>query len=220
MPRLVVFDFDGTLADTLTDLTRALSLARVELGLPAVSSDVVRTWVGEGVDVLIERALPPDMRTPAMRAELEQRYRRHYADMMLDNSRPYAGAGECLEALAGEVLAVCSNKPAAVLERMLAAFGLRERFIAVIGGDTLPFRKPDPRIFGVVRERTGVISGEAWMVGDSAIDVQTGRAGGAHTIGCTYGLRGREELVAAGADFLAGSMAEVASIVLGYAPGR
>ena len=101
---------------------------------------------------------------------------------------------QCLEALSGETLAVLSNKPVRFLHRIIDGLGLKSVFGAVLGGDTLSIRKPDPAVLVHVLERLGSRDAEVWMVGDSAIDVETGRAAGARTIGCGWGLRGREEL--------------------------
>jgi phosphoglycolate phosphatase len=144
-----------------------------------------------------------------------ERFRAHYDRCCLDTTELYPGMPECLDALSGETLAVLSNKPVRFLHRIIDGLGLKSVFGAVLGGDTLSIRKPDPAVLVHVLERLGSRSAEVWMVGDSAVDVETGLAAGARTIGCGWGLRGRDELRAAGAEFLLEHPREIAPIVLG-----
>ena len=205
---LVVFDFDGTLVDTLGDIAAALSAARVELGGSAVDPGTVRGWIGEGLDHLIEKALPHGV----SHADLKHRYKERYATSMFDTSRPYDGVDAMLDALGGRSLAVASNKSAGFVTQMLAHFGMLDRFEAAIGGDTFSFRKPSREV--IARLVAGRSFARVWMVGDSAVDVATGQAYGARTIGCTYGIRGREELERAGADHLVDHPREIAETIL------
>lgn len=207
---LVVFDFDGTLVDTFGDIAASLNAARVELGGSAAPLVAVRSWIGEGLDHLIREALPAGVR----HAEMKRRYRAQYERRMYETSRPYDGVLGMLNRLAALPLAVASNKSEHFVLHMLAHFGLTPRFIAAIGGDSLSIRKPDP---GVIAHLVAVTSarGDVWMVGDSAVDVETGRAFGARTIGCAYGIRGREELARAKADHIVATAPEIADIILG-----
>jgi len=214
--RLVVFDFDGTLADTWRDLASALNQTLRDAGLSPVSGPDVKAWIGDGALKLLSRALPVEERA-AGRIEIHfERFRTHYEDHCLDTTELYPGIPECLDALDGEVeLAVLSNKPARFLDRIVAGLGLLGRFAAVAGGDSLGVNKPDPAVLQRLIGRIGSRPEEIWMIGDSAIDVATGRAAGARTIGCAWGLRGIEELRAAGADALVDSPAQIAGLVLG-----
>ena len=120
-----------------------------------------------------------------------------------------------MDALDGEQLAIASNKPARFLDRIVAGLGIGARFVRVLGGDSLDVGKPDP---GVLRHVIGALPeppDEVWMVGDSAIDMQTGAAAGARTIGCTWGLRGASELREAGAELLAEHPDDITAQVLG-----
>ncbi len=205
---LVVFDFDGTLVDTLGDIAAALSAARVELGGSAVDPHTVRTWIGEGLDHLIAEALP----TGVAHEELKRCYRAHYERLMFATSAPYDGVESMLDALRGCRLAVASNKSERFVLQMLEHFGMLRRFEAVGGGDTWAFKKPSRE---VIAQLVGARRfAQVWMVGDSAVDVLTGKAYGARTIGCTYGIRGRDELERAGADHLVGHPREIAETIL------
>jgi phosphoglycolate phosphatase len=213
--RLVVFDFDGTLADTWRDIASALNQTLVRAGLEPVEGPDVRFWIGDGALKLLERAVPEAYRTNQKLEELFEIFRECYDRCCLDTTEAYSGIGECLEALAGATLAVASNKPARFLNRILEGLGLKGHFQVVLGGDTLDVRKPDPAI---VRHLIGAMDGEpreVWFIGDSAIDVQTGREAGARTIGCAWGLRGRDELREARCDFLVEDPRDIPPIVLG-----
>jgi phosphoglycolate phosphatase len=205
---LVIFDFDGTLVDTLGDIAAALSAARVELGGAPCDAKAVRAWIGEGLDHLIAEALPPG----AQHAELERCYRERYEALKYATSKPYDGVEAMLDALGGRRLAVASNKSERFVTQMLAHFGLARRFEVAIGGDTFAFKKPARDV--IAHLVGGRPFAKVWMVGDSAVDVMTGKAYGARTIGCTYGIRGRDELEKAGADHLAAHPREIAETIL------
>ena len=125
----------------------------------------------------------------------------------------YPGVVECLDALGDAVLAVASNKPARFLDRVISGLGLKGYFRVVLAGDTLATKKPDPQVISHLLSAIDAEPSGIWMVGDSAVDVQTGRASGARTIGCGWGLRGRDELRAAGADYVIEAPREIPPLV-------
>jgi phosphoglycolate phosphatase len=229
---LLVFDFDGTLADTWRDLAAAVNRALADAGLPAVHGPDVKFWIGHGVRPLLARAVPDadDARLEALFA----RFSEDYARSSLDTTRLYDGIEACLAACAGATLAIASNKPEQFLLPMVEGLGIARHFDAVLGGDSLAARKPDPAVLYEVATRVGHDAFRrseqseraewrrqaptSWMIGDSAVDVATGRAAGARTIGCAWGLRGREELARAGCEFLIEHPREIAEIVWGKRP--
>jgi phosphoglycolate phosphatase len=204
-PRLVIFDFDGTLADTWRDIATALNRTLAEAELPVVDGPEVRFWIGSGVLPLLERAVPPSWGSRERLEALYARFREHYDHLCLETTDLYPGVIECLRDLSEDRLAVVSNKPIRFLDYLLNALGLKPYFDVVVAGDTLSVSKPDPAVITHVVEAIPDPIREVWMVGDSAIDVETGRAFGARTVGCVWGLRGRSELREAGADVLAES---------------
>jgi phosphoglycolate phosphatase len=215
---LVVFDFDGTLADTWLDIANALNRTLTDAALPPVEGPEVRFWIGEGVLPLLERAVPDTHRDPRSIEALYTRFRDHYERGCLETTRLYPGVTECLAALEGAALAIASNKPHRFLDLLVDALDLRRHFPVVAAGDTLEWRKPAPQVLGWLRERFPEPLGPVWMVGDSAIDARTGFSAGAHTIGCAWGLRGRAELEQAGVEHLVDHPAEIPPLVLGRPP--
>jgi phosphoglycolate phosphatase len=141
---------------------------------------------------------------------------RYYADHLLDHTRPYPGIEEALAALAarGVALSVLTNKPEAMSRAILHGLGLAARFVDVIGGDSLPVRKPDPAGLERLRAATGTARERMLLVGDSAIDVRTARAGRVAVCGVAWGLA-PADLDAASPDWLIAQPAELLAIVAG-----
>jgi phosphoglycolate phosphatase len=194
---LILFDFDGTLADTWRDIATALNRTLRDAGLPPAAADDVKRWVGHGILPLLRQAVG----TSADAAALLEPFRRHYADCCLDTTVLYDGIAAALDRLADARLAILSNKPGRFLDQIVDGLGIRARFAAVVGGDALAVGKPDPATIAHVVQRVGAAP-RVWMVGDSAVDIDTGRAYGAATVGCTWGLRPVAELRRAGAQIL------------------
>lgn len=185
---LVVFDLDGTLVDSRTDLARATNALVRELGGRPLAEDAVAGMVGEGAGVLVRRALDAAGLDPATPGALE-RFLALYDERLLDNTRPYPGMAETLAALAsGRPLAVLTNKPAEATARILDALHLRGYFGAVVGGDSSHGRKPDPAALEHLAREAGAGIARTLMVGDSDIDLRTARAAGARICLCRYGF--------------------------------
>jgi phosphoglycolate phosphatase len=186
---LVVFDLDGTLVDSLQDLASAVnaSLDEVSPGTPPLPLADVRAFVGEGARLLVERSLrarglpqPTDSVLPIFL----DRYRRG----LLATTRLYPGVAEALDALAPTTLAVLTNKPGDMSRAILEGLGAAARFARILGAGDGPARKPDPAgLIGLAAE-LGAEPAATAMVGDTAVDVATGRAAGALTVGVTWGL--------------------------------
>ncbi len=211
--RALILDLDGTLADTLDDLTAAVNHVLASLGLPARTRDEIRSFVGEGAASLVRRALPPShahLGEDALAA-----FRAHYAAHLVVATRPYPGIPEALAALEERrfPLAVLSNKPQPLTEAVVRALFPGVRFASVFGERPGLPRKPDPTSALLVAEALGVPPSEIALVGDGATDVGAARAAGMHAIGATWGFRPREELLEAGATRLLESPAEL----LGFA---
>jgi len=186
--KTALFDLDGTLIDSRLDLALAVNLTRQEFGLPPRSVEEVVACVGEGVRVLIERAIPeyPDQWDAMM---LRQRV--HYLAHSMDNTTLYPGVKETLSALCSEGwhLAVVTNKPGPVTRPILKGLGISDCFGAVVGGGDCPMLKPDPApLFQAALQMGVTLDAEDWMVGDNFTDLEAGRRAGVKRCFCRFGF--------------------------------
>ncbi|RMH82059.1 phosphoglycolate phosphatase [Pseudomonas sp. AOB-7] len=192
LPRLVMFDLDGTLVDSVPDLAAAVDRMLVELGREPVGVDRVRDWVGNGARVLVRRALAGGLEHAAVsEAEADValvRFLDIYADCH-QLTALYPGVHELLEALstAAVELAVVTNKPERFVAPLLEQVGLGGYFRWIVGGDTLPQQKPDPAALLQVMRLAGVNAAQALFVGDSRNDVLAARAAGVPCVAVSYG---------------------------------
>lgn len=207
----VLFDLDGTLIDSLADLTDAVNHMLDGFGRPRLNEDVVRTLVGKGARNLVQRALGTT-ESPEVERGLSL-FTAYNTDHIADKSRLYPGVLETLTALTshGYICAVVSNKNADLSRLILATLGIAPFFATVSGGDSCPEMKPSPLPLLSVLAELGADIGEAVMVGDSSNDILAGKRAGIRTIGCSWGYGGPDEL--AEADYLAVSMPQVGDII-------
>jgi phosphoglycolate phosphatase len=189
--RLVVFDLDGTLVDSSRDLATAVNraLRRVAPGAPPLPEDTVRAFIGSGARVLIARSLA-FAGLPQPVEEVLPVFLEAYRDCLLDTTVLYPGTAEALERLRDRDrrLAVLTNKPGDMSRAILEGLGVADRFFRIYGAGDLEARKPDPAGLRRIADEAGVDGRAVVMVGDSGIDVRTGRAAGALTAGVTYGF--------------------------------
>ncbi|SNS07131.1 phosphoglycolate phosphatase [Sphingomonas laterariae] len=189
---VVAFDLDGTLADTAPDLTAALNHALQALGRPPVPAEDVRHMVGHGARALLSKGLAA---TGEVNEELIERgfpiFLEYYQSHIADHSRPFEGLEAALDALAarGVKLAVCTNKLEGLSRELIDTLGWKDRFVALVGGDTLPVRKPDPAPLFAAIERAG--GGRAAFVGDSITDTDTAKAAGIPCVAVSFGFSDR-----------------------------
>ena len=188
--RLLVFDLDGTLVDSIRDLTTATNAALGILapGTPTIPLEVVRSFVGDGARLLLHRSLE-HARLPHTVEQALPVYLDCYSRCLLDSTRLFPGVREALDRLHGRTLAVLTNKPGGFSRAILAGLGVADRFARIWGAGDVPGHKPEPTgLFRLLAELE-TAPREAVMVGDSAVDVRTGRAVGVRTVGVTWGLR-------------------------------
>ena len=197
MKKLVIFDLDGTLLDTIADLAVATNHALKQLGYPTHKTEVIRTFVGNGINKLLERALPANERTEEnvmrMRTHFIPYYDAHNADL----SAPYPGIVSLLEALQekGLQLAVASNKYQEATAKLVEQYFPTISFIEVLGQRDGIAVKPDPIIVFDILKKTDVSKEEVLYVGDSGVDMQTAQNAGVDAVAVTWGFRPRTELV-------------------------
>ena len=198
--KAIVFDLDGTLLDTLNDLTSSVNYALEKCGFPLRSREEIKSFVGNGVNALIQRSLPDGV-SDAGREKCLCIFRGHYLEHMNDNTAPYPGAKDSLKTLKkkGMKIAVVSNKlHEAVVELCEAHFGEEVDFCA--GTKNESEKKPDPVIVFRALSKLGVSANEAVYIGDSEVDLKTAKNAGLKCISVTWGFRTRDELISYGAE--------------------
>lgn len=197
---ILVFDLDGTLADTAPDLAAALNHTLTALGRHIVEPSLVRKMIGHGARSLLRRGLAAT--GEASEALVDQAFPifiEHYGANICNGTSAYPGLETALDTLAhaGAALAICTNKPELLAQKLVEALGWGGRFSSIVGGDTLPVRKPDPAPLHEAIARAG--GGRAALVGDSITDADTAKAAGLPFVAVSFGFSDRpvEELGAA-----------------------
>ncbi|WP_226930459.1 phosphoglycolate phosphatase [Stutzerimonas chloritidismutans] len=199
LPRLVMFDLDGTLMDSVPDLAAAVDKMLMLLGRKPAGIARVRDWVGNGSRVLVRRALADKLEHEGVSDELADEalalFMQAYAGGH-ELTAVYPGVRECLDWLRErEVrLAIITNKPAQFIEPLLEEKGLAGYFQWLVGGDTLPQQKPDPAALFWVMDKAGVAPGESLFVGDSRNDVRAAKAATVPCVALTYGYNHGEPI--------------------------
>ena len=216
MYRTVIFDLDGTLLDTISDLAAAANYVCRENDWPEYTVAEVESMVGNGIPKLVERFSPENARSPLMLANTLHQFNRYYGAHNMESTHPYPGIPELLRELhdRGLQMAVCSNK-ADEFSRVIVEHYFPGIFRLVRGNIPGTPVKPDPGVAKGIMERLGAEPGETLMVGDSDVDIHTGHNAGLRACGVTWGFRSRENLVDAGADVLADTTAELKAVILG-----
>ena len=215
MTKAVIFDLDGTLLNTLGDLTAAVNHGLSVHGFPTHTEAEVRTYIGDGVKQLIARACPPDTDAAAQAAVLEA-YLPYYAAHNADFTVPYDGVMELLSALknAGVRLAVVSNKHDPGVQALCARF-FGEYLELAVGADGTRPLKPAPDCLLYAMEKMGLDPVDTWFVGDSVMDVQTAHAAGVRCAAVTWGFQDAHRLAAENPAALVDTAAELKAIICG-----
>jgi phosphoglycolate phosphatase len=192
--QLVIFDLDGTLIDSRLDLVHSVNAALRHIGRPELPDDVIASYVGDGAPILIQRALGGEQVDEALIRQGLEFFLSYYRAHKLDHTTVYAGIAEALAAIqnsangAPRKMAVLSNKPVVPSRAIIDALGLGRFFSQVYGGNSFTTKKPDPEGARKLLDEYGVQPQHAAMIGDSHVDVETGRKAGMVTVGVTYGF--------------------------------
>lgn len=198
MKKLVIFDLDGTLLNTIADLANSTNYALKRCGFPIHGTEEYNFFVGNGINKLFERALPETERNETNILRIRQEFILHYDAHNADYSTPYPGIVPLLEELQqkGYLLAVASNKYQAATQKLVSHYFPQVRFSAVFGQrEGIPV-KPDPTIVQDILAQTGTHASKVLYVGDSGVDMQTAYHAGVTAAGVTWGFRPRTELEA------------------------
>lgn len=198
---LIIYDLDGTLIDSVRDITDAVNAMLEELGLAARPQEEIKYFIGQGVQNLVAQSIGPDHVAMAERGL--KILRRTYGEHLLNYTKLYPGVLETLQSFQSKKQVVITNKPEKFNAPILKGLGIDRFFSLVIGGDSkLAKKKPSPDPILYVLKKYNVTAGRAVIVGDSWVDIETGKNAGIMTCAVTYGIGGREELLRAGADFV------------------
>jgi phosphoglycolate phosphatase len=211
--RLIVFDLDGTLVDSKRDLALSVNAMRADMGLAPLPLDLISSYVGHGVNLLVRRSL----RAHATRENVEKGlafFLAYYREHMLDHTAPYPGVTEALDILRGHKMAVLTNKPVHFSREMVSRLGFDPYFAYIYGGNSFPQKKPDPIGLQTLMEELKISARETLMVGDSDTDVLTGRNAGVWTCGVTYGF-GAHTLQTVSPDLVIDDMRELPPLLDG-----
>ena len=196
MKKLVIFDLDGTLLDTIADLAESANHALKQLGYPTRDVETIRTFVGNGVNKLLFRALPDEEKTEENMMRMRTHFVPYYDAHNADLSAPYPGIVALLEELQAKGLrmAVASNKYQEATVKLVKHYFPMIDFVKVLGQREGINVKPDPTIVFDILKKAGVSKEETLYVGDSGVDMQTAINAGVDAIGVTWGFRPRTEL--------------------------
>lgn len=211
--KLIGFDLDGTLVNSLPDLALSLNSAFAEAGLPQAPEELVLPWVGNGADVLFARGLEWSgaQLSESEQIALKKRFGHFYGENVCNRSRLYPNVVETLEALKaqGYLLAVVTNKPTRFVQPVLSAFGIEHFFAECLGGQSLPAIKPHPAPLYYLCGKFGLYPHEILFVGDSKNDILAAKAAGCVSLGLTYGYNYNEPISHAEPDFLCDDFAAI-----------
>ena len=191
--RLLVFDLDGTLIDSRLDLIHSVNAMLRHFERPELPGELIASYVGDGAPALVRRALGDSDHEPAFQPALDY-FLGYYRIHKLDHTTVYSGIPQALTSLAApsngaqRLMAVLSNKPVNPSRDIVQALGLGDFFVRIYGGNSFATKKPDPLGVQTILREVEVAASEAIMIGDSAIDVLTGRNAGLWTCGVTYGF--------------------------------
>lgn len=217
MKKLIIFDLDGTLLDTVEDLAGACNHILTEEGYTPYPVAQYRIFVGNGITKLIERAIPAEARDPEYIERLRQRFIEYYTRHIDEKTRPYDGIPQLLAELdaRGVRLAIASNKFQEGTAFLAERFFPDIRFAAVFGQRQGVPTKPDPTVVGEIISIAGAERADTLYIGDSDVDMQTAINAGVESVGVSWGFRGAEELRQSGAAHIVAHPSEILQIALG-----
>jgi phosphoglycolate phosphatase len=207
---LLVFDLDGTLVSSAGDLAASVNHTLETLGLPALSQDAVRDFIGDGVKILMQRALGP---APDHFDRAMGLFTTHYGEHLLDRTLCYPDVLDVLDHFAGKKKVIVTNKLEGFTLKIAQGLGFAEWFVEIIGEDTTPFKKPDPRLLQLVMEKWGATPERTVVIGDGVNDILLARNAGALSCACLNGITGREKLLALAPDITCETLSDLKTLL-------
>lgn len=197
---LFLFDLDGTLIDSKRDIAQSVNFTMTRLGLPILADDLIYSFVGNGVTPLIRKTV--EAAGGASFDEAMNIFMAHYAEHCLDTTAVFPGIWDVLERFSSTPKIVVTNKSQTFSEKILKGLGLERVFDGLFGGDTQFPKKPAPQVVYHLLELYEASPQRTVIIGDSRVDIETGKNANILTCGVTYGFRPRAELEASGCDYL------------------
>lgn len=215
MKQLVIFDLDGTLLNTVGDIAAATNHALTTLGHPTRTVEEIKSFVGNGINKLFERALPEPYKTEENVLRMRAAFIPYYNEHGTEKTVPFPGIVTLLEQLqtSGKLLAVASNKYQQATQALVRHFFPTIRFVAVLGQRDGIAVKPDPSIVEEIRREARVERNEILYVGDSGVDMQTAINAQVEAVGVTWGCRPRQELQKFNPRWIVDTAEEIAAIL-------
>jgi 2-phosphoglycolate phosphatase len=204
---LILFDLDGTLADTGQDLAASVNFTRAQFDLPPLAAARIHVHVGLGVEHLLRHTLP--VRNPAHFHEILGVFTDYYEAHLLDKTVLYPGVRDILEYFRGKRRVVATNKIQRLAEAVVRGLGVDECFDLILGGDSAAEKKPHPALLTLALARFQTAASSALMVGDGDTDIEAGKRAGVMTCGVTYGIGDKDRLRAAAPDVVIEHLAEL-----------
>ncbi len=209
-PRLIMFDLDGTLVDSVADVAAAIDRMRVQLDLPPPGVERVRQWVGRGAEALLDRVMADQAHDPILRQRAGELFAAAYAEAVHVHSRLFPGVEAALSELSGWCpLACITNKPLRFTTPLLQALDVHKYFTLVLGGDSLAEKKPHPLPLQHALQRFAVTPAAALMIGDSRNDVEAARAAGVRCIALRGGYNHGQAIEDCQPDWIIDGFAEL-----------
>lgn len=207
---LIVYDFDGTLVDTLFDIADSVNLALADLNLSQLPRETIRKYVGKGVERLMMQTLDgTGFKDIPQAVDL---FKKHYSKNLVNHTDFYPHGREILDHFKNKKQAICSNKPEGFVRQILEPLNSLKSFDVIIGGDSVKSKKPNPEGLNLILKQLGVPPEDAVLIGDSPVDIETGKRAGVHTCVVNYGLGFADEIAAAGPDCSIDCLSELKDI--------
>ncbi len=215
MKKLVIFDLDGTLLNTIEDLAHSCNMVLARFDLPTYTLEEYKMFVGNGVMRLVEQAIPENLRTEEFVAQVRADFVHYYQNNISLYTTIYPHIVDMLRALQKEgiKIAVASNKFQSGTQKLVNHFFPMIHFEEVLGQLATRPLKPDPQIVYDILDKTSYKAEDVIYIGDSGVDMETARAAGVMAIGVTWGFRSREELIRSGANYVIDNADEILQFV-------
>ncbi|MBI5179180.1 MAG: HAD-IA family hydrolase [Nitrospinae bacterium] len=209
---LIIWDLDGTLIDSKRDIAYAVNTTLARIDHPPLSNELIYEYVGNGVRPLIEKAVLATGGGNSLETAISH-FQEIYLAHLLDTTVLFEGIAGVLEHFKGKKMAVASNKPYRYVEKILEGLGVARYFVSVKGGDSVPEKKPHPLMLEEIMREAGAAPAEAVFIGDSAVDMQTGKNANVRTVGVIYGFRPESEIRESAPDIIVAAPHELKGVI-------